>query len=98
MELDERDHQRMYRVRVLVGDMPLVLVAPILWGPIVESRGVVARRGLEVIVDDVAKFVEDVAGEFVDSILEDIVLKMAGEAACDVCFEEHAPDVWEYRH
>ena len=35
--LEERDLQRMYRARVLEGDLPLVPTAPILWGPIVES-------------------------------------------------------------
>ena len=29
LELDERDHRRMYRVRVLEGDLPLVPTAPI---------------------------------------------------------------------
>ena len=37
LELDERDHRRMYRARILEGDLPLVPVAPVLWGPIVES-------------------------------------------------------------
>jgi hypothetical protein len=39
LELDEHDHRRMYRARVLEGDLPLVPVAPVLWGPIVESEG-----------------------------------------------------------
>lgn len=47
-------------------------------------------------VDDVAEFVEGVAGELVDSVLEDILLEMAREVACEVCFKEDAPDVWEY--
>lgn len=42
------------------------------------------------------EFVEGMAGELMDSILEDIVFEMAGEIACDVCFKEDAPDVWEY--
>jgi len=37
LELEERDLQRMYRVRVLEGDLPLVPTAPIVWGRIVES-------------------------------------------------------------
>lgn len=40
---------------------------------------------------------EDVAGELVDSILEDVVMGMAAEIACEVGFEEDAPDVWELR-
>ena len=48
-------------------------------------------------VDDVAEFVEGLAGELVDSVLEDIVLEMAREVACEVCFEEDALDVWAYR-
>ena len=30
MEFDEHDHRRMYRSRILEGDLPLVPVAPIL--------------------------------------------------------------------
>ena len=32
-------------------------------------------------MDDVAEFVEDVAGELVDSVLEDVVMEMAREVA-----------------
>lgn len=98
LELDERDNRRMYRVRVLEGDLPLVQAAPVLWVPIVEGRGSKACGGLQVVVDDVVEFVEGVAGELVDSVLEDIVFEMAREIACEVCFEEDAPDVSEYRH
>jgi hypothetical protein len=87
LELDEHDHRHMYRARVLEGDLPLVLATPILWGP---------SEVLQVVVDDVAEFVEDVAGELVDSVLEDVVMEMARDVACDVCFEEDAPDVWEF--
>ena len=64
LELDERDHRRMYHMRVLVGDLPLVQ------GPIVEYGGFDGCRGLQVVVDVVAEFVEDVAGELVDSVLK----------------------------
>ena len=37
LELDERDHRRMYRAWVWGGDMPLVPAAPVLWGPIVKG-------------------------------------------------------------
>ena len=47
-------------------------------------------------MDDVAKFAEGVAGELVDSVLQDIVVEMAREVVCEVCFEEDALDVWEY--
>jgi hypothetical protein len=59
----------------------------------VESHGLERGKDLQVVVDDVAEFVEGVA---VDSVLEDIVGEMAGEVVCEVCFEEDAPDVWEY--
>ena len=58
LELDERDHQRMYRARVLEGDLPLVPVAPVLWGPIVKVEGSGGGEGLKVVVDNVAEFVE----------------------------------------
>lgn len=32
-----------------------------------------------------------------DSLLEDVVMETVGEIACEVCFEEDAPDVWELR-
>ena len=48
-------------------------------------------------MDDVTEFMEGVAGELVNNILEDIVFEMAREIACDVCFEEDAADVWMYR-
>lgn len=97
LELGERDHGRMYRARVLDGDLPLVQAAPVLWGPIVEYRGFEGCRGLQVMVDNVAEFMEDVAGELMDSVLEDILLEVAREVTCEVCFEEDIPDVWEYR-
>jgi len=49
-----------------------------------------------VVVDDVDEFLEDVVGELVDTVLEDAVMEMAREVACEVCFEEDAPDVWEF--
>ena len=97
LDLDERDHRRMYRVRVLEGDLPLVPAAPFLWGPIVKGEGSGGGEGLRVVVDDVAEFVESVAGELVESVLENIVMEMAREVACEVCFEEDAPDVWEFQ-
>ena len=47
-------------------------------------------------MDDVAEFVESVAGELVESVLENTVMEMAWEVACKVCFEEDAPDVWSF--
>ena len=38
------------------------------------------------VVDDVAKFVESVAGELVESVRENIVMEMAREVSCEVCF------------
>ena len=49
-------------------------------------------------MDDVAEFVEGVADELVESVLENTVMEMVREVACEVCFEEDAPDVWEFRH
>jgi hypothetical protein len=37
LEIGENDQRHIYRVRVLEGDLPLVLFGPILWGPIVEG-------------------------------------------------------------
>jgi len=51
-----------------------------------------------VVVDDVAEFVVGVADELVEGVLENTVMEMAREVACEVCFEEDAPDVWEFRH
>ena len=48
-------------------------------------------------MDDLDEFVEAVVGELVDSVLEDIIVEMAGEIVCELCFEEDTPDVWEYR-
>jgi hypothetical protein len=39
-----------------------------------------AGEGLHVVVDDVAEFVEGVVGGLVDSVLEDIVIEMAGRS------------------
>lgn len=78
LELGERDFRQMYRARLLEGDLPMVPVGPILWGPIVENRGLEGGEGLQVVVDDVAKFVESVAVELVDSVLEDVVMEMVG--------------------
>jgi hypothetical protein len=43
-----------------------------------------AGEGLHVVVDDVAEFVEGVVGGLVDSVLEDIVIEMAGRL-CAKC-------------
>ena len=83
----------MYRARVLEGDLPLVLAAPVLWGPIVKVKGAGGGEGLQVVVDDIAEFVESVADELVESVLENTVMEMAREVACEVCFEEDDPDV-----
>ena len=56
MHLDELDHHRMYHARLLEGDLPLVLVEPVLWGAIIESQGFEGEEGLQVVVDDVADF------------------------------------------
>jgi hypothetical protein len=84
LDLDERDQHRMYRARVLEGDLFLVPMGPILWGPIVGS---VVGEGLQVVVNNVAKFVEDVVGGLVDSVLEDAIKEMTIEVACEVCFK-----------
>ena len=93
LDLDERDHRRMYRARVLEGDLPLVLAAPVLWGTIVKVKGAGGGEGLQVVVDDIVEFVESVADELVESVLENTVMEMVREVACEVCFEEDAPDV-----
>ena len=87
----------MYHARVLEGDSPLAPMALVLWGPIVRGEGSGKGEGLQVVVDDVAEFVESVAGELVESVLENTVMEMAREVACEVCFEEDALDVWEFQ-
>ena len=67
-------------------------------GPIVKIEGSGGGEGLQVVVDDAAKFVESLAGELVESVLENTVMEMAREVACEVCFEEDALDVWEFQH
>ena len=96
LELGERDFWRMYRARFLEGDLPMVPAGPVLWGSIVENQGLEGGEGLQVVVVDVAEFVESVAVELVDSVLEDVVAEMAGEVVCEVCFGEDAPNTWEY--
>ena len=46
LELDKCDHRHMYHARVLEGDLPLVLVAPVLWEPIVRVKGIGEGEGL----------------------------------------------------
>ena len=46
LELDDRDNRRMYRARVLEGDLPLVPAAPVLWVPIVKVEGSGGVEGL----------------------------------------------------
>ena len=83
-------------MRALKGDLLLVPMTSILWGPIIKDEGSGGGEGLRVVVDDVAEFVESVAGELVESVLENTVMEMAREVACEVCFEEDAPNVWEF--
>ena len=40
---------------------------------------------------------DSVADELVESVLDNTVMEMAREVACEVCFQEDAPDVWEFR-
>ena len=93
LELDKCDHRHMYHARVLEGDLPLVPVAPVLWEPIVRVEGLGEGGGLQVVVDDIAESMKGVADEVVESVLENIVMEMVREVACEVCFEEDAPDV-----
>ena len=55
------------------------------------------KVGLQVVVDDIAESMKGVADEVVESVLENIVMEMARDMACEVCFEEDAPDVWEFQ-
>ena len=97
LELDKCDHRHMYHARVLEGDLPLVPVAPVLWEPIVRVEGLGEGEGLQVVVDDIAESMKGVADEVVESVLENTVMEMARDMACEVCFEEDAPDVWEFQ-
>ena len=51
------------------------------------------KVGLQVVVDDIAESMKGVADEVVESVLENTVMEMARDMACEVCFEEDAPDV-----
>ena len=93
LELDKCDHRHMYHARVLEGDLPLVPVAPVLWEPIVRVEGLGEGEGLQVVVDDIAESMKGVADEVVESVLENTVMEMARDMACEVCFEEDTPDV-----
>ena len=48
-------------------------------------------------VDDIAESMKGVADEVVESVLENTVMDLARDMACEVCFEEDAPDVWEFQ-
>lgn len=63
-----------------------------------ESEPSEGCGGLQVVVDDVEEFVEVVARELLDSVLIDVVIEMVNEIACEVGFEEDAPNVWELWH
>ena len=52
---------------------------------------------MQVVVDDIAESMKGVADEVVESVLENTVMEMARDMACKVCFEEDAPDVWEFQ-
>jgi hypothetical protein len=90
----------MYRARVLEGDLPLIPVGPPLCCSVVEGashgEGRDAPGGPWVIVDDGEEFVEDVVRDQVDGILEDIVVSVAEELACEVCFKEDALNIWDF--
>ena len=40
------------------------------------------------VVDDIAESMKGVADEVVESVLENIVMEMTRDMACEVCFEE----------
>jgi hypothetical protein len=73
IEIDDRDQQYMYGSRVLEGDLLLVWMAPMLWGPLVDCGVVEECGGLEVKVVDVVEFVGDVAEVFASGFLEEVV-------------------------
>ena len=52
---------------------------------------------MQVVVDDIAESMKGVADEVVESVLENTVMEMARDMSCEVCFEEDAPDVWEFQ-
>ena len=62
-----------------------------------QSKCLLFGEGLQVVVDDIAESMKGVADEVVESVLENIVMEMARDMACEVCFEEDAPDVWEFQ-
>lgn len=73
IDLTERDHRRMYRARVLEGDLQLVPVGPIFWGPLVSVGDDEPVGVFDVEVDGVEEFVEDVVEVLVEDLLESMV-------------------------
>ena len=45
------------------------------------------KVGLQVVVDDIAESMKGVTDEVVESVLENTVMEMARDMACEVCFE-----------
>ena len=43
---------------------------------------------MQVVVDDISVSMKGVANEVVESVLENTVMEMARDMACEVCFEE----------
>lgn len=99
--IKDNDRRRMFRARVLDGELPLVPVPPPIVDPIYvedssSSEGFVdpPDPGATVDLDSVA---ESVIGGVVDQILGEAVQSLAAEVACAVGFEEDAVDIWELR-
>jgi hypothetical protein len=97
VDLSDWDCRRMYRARVLEGDLPLVPFSPMLWGPLVSVPDDTPAGGVDAEVTEVEEFVEDVAGVLVSCLLEVVVCEMVEEVAVDVGFDEDVVDAWELR-
>lgn len=94
-DLTERDHHKMYRARVLKGDLPLVPVGPIFWGALVSVGDDEPVGVFDVEVDGVEEFIEDVMPVLAEDLRESMVRDMVEEMSLDLCFEEDVVDAWE---
>lgn len=100
IKIEDSDRRRMFRARVLEGELPLVRVPSPFSDPVtiedsssgsegLDDGGKANEEGLVGVVAD------EILGRIVSNILTEVIGSMATEVACDVGFEEDAIDVWE---
>lgn len=62
-----------------------------------SGDGLERMGGSDMVEDGTDALVKGMIANFVDRILGEVIDGMAVEVACDVGFEEDAPDIWELR-